>query len=134
MGGLVLKLSPGERILINGMMFENGPKKARITLHADGAHVLRLRDALHPDNIGGPVSIAYHYAQLAVAGEGDPEGTAAELGPRLDELSVALEGTWGFDAIVEARESLETRNFYKTMRSLGPLLPLERDLLGNAVR
>jgi flagellar protein FlbT len=133
MAGLVLKLAPGERILINGLMFENGPKKARITLHAEGAHVLRLRDALHPNQIGGPVSIAYHHAQLAVAGESAPEAAVAELRPRLDDLAFALEGTWAMEALGQAREALEASNFYRMMRALHPLLPLERELLGTTV-
>jgi len=130
MGGLVLKLAPNERILLNGLMIENGPKKARMTLHSDGAHVLRLRDALHPDQVTGPVSIAYHVAQLAVAGQTDPQNALDDLRLRLDDLSRAFENTWAFDAVANARRALEDSNFYKAMRELGPLLPLERDLLG----
>lgn len=130
MGGLVLKLAPNERILLNGLMIENGPKKARMTLHSDGAHVLRLRDALHPDQVTGPVSIAYHVAQLAVAGQTDPQSALDDLRLRLDDLSRAFENTWAFDAVANARRALEDSNFYKAMRELGPLLPLERDLLG----
>jgi len=130
MGGLVLKLAPNERILLNGLMIENGPKKARMTLHSDGAHVLRLRDALHPDQVTGPVSIAYHVAQLAVAGQTDPQNALDDLRLRLDDLSRTFENTWAFDAVANARRALEDSNFYKAMRELGPLLPLERDLLG----
>jgi len=130
MGGLVLKLAPNERILLNGLMIENGPKKARMTLHSDGAHVLRLRDALHPDQVTGPVSTAYHVAQLAVAGQTDPQNALHDLRLRLDDLSRAFENTWAFDAVANARRALEDSNFYKAMRELGPLLPLERDLLG----
>ena len=134
MGGLVLKLAPNERILVNGMLMENGPKKARITLHSENAHILRHRDALHPDNIGGPVSIAYHHAQLAVAGEADPDIAAAELRPRLDDISSALAGTWADEALTEAREALDAKNFYRMIRTLAPLLPLERDLLASSFR
>jgi len=134
MSGLVIKLAAGERILINGMMFENGPKKARLKLHAEDAHVLRLRDALHPDEIGGPISIAYHHVQLAVAGESDPQTATNELRPRLGDLSEALEGTWAVEALTEAREALDASNFYRMMRALAPLLPLERDLLGGTFR
>lgn len=134
MAGLLLKLAPNERILINGLMIENGPKKTKMTVHSDGAHVLRLRDALHPEEIDGPVSIAYHYAQLAVAGESPEEEAEKELRPRLEKLSEVFEGTWAADAVTEAQEALEKNNFYKMMRSLNPLLPLERDLLGARVQ
>jgi len=130
MAGLLLKLAPNERILINGLLFENGPKKTKMTLHSEGAHVLRLRDALHPSDIIGPVSRAYHLAQLAVAGEADPETTAAEISPRLDELSTVFEQTDAKEAVVEARDALADRNFYRVMRALKDLLSLERTLLG----
>lgn len=134
MGGLVLKLAPHERILLNGLMIENGPKKARMTLHSDGAHVLRLRDALHPDAVSGPVSVAYHVAQLAVAGQSDPEAAARDLRQRLADIAGALEGTKASDAVAAAREALEDRNFYKTMRELGPVLGFERELLGSTAQ
>lgn len=130
MAGLLLKLAPNERILINGLLFENGPKKTKMTLHSEGAHVLRLRDALHPSDIIGPVSRAYHLAQLAVAGEADPETTAADISPRLDELSTVFEQTDAKEAVVEARDALADRNFYRVMRALKDLLSLERTLLG----
>jgi len=131
MGGLVLKLAPNERILLNGLMIENGPKKARMTLHSDGAHVLRLRDALHPDQVNGPVSVAYHVAQLAVAGQADQQEALRDLRPRLDDLSRTFENTWAHEVVGKARQALEDSNFYKAMRELAPLLPLERDLLGD---
>jgi len=129
MSGLMLKLAPNERILINGMMIENGPKKTRMTLHAEGAHVLRLRDALHPSEVHGPISIAYHLAQLAVAGESDDTEAVAALKPRLDELSGVFDATWASDAVSEARNALCEKNFYKAMRSLKTILPLEAQLL-----
>jgi len=134
MGGLVLKLAPHERILLNGLMIENGPKKARMTLHSDGAHVLRLRDALHPEEVSGPVSVAYHVAQLAVAGQSDPDEAMDDLRERLADIAVALEGTRASDAVAAAQEALGDRNFYKTMRELGPVLGFERELLGGTVQ
>lgn len=134
MAGLLLKLAPNERILLNGLVIENGPKKAKMMVYSENASVLRLRDALHPKDLGGPVSIAYYYAQLAVAGEKSPEESREELASRLKDLEFAFEGTWASENVDEAKAALEADNFYKTMRSLGPLLPLERELLGGAVQ
>lgn len=129
MSGLLLKLAPHERILVNGLLFENGPKKTKMTLHSEGAHVLRLRDALHPAAIVGPVSRAYHIAQLAVAGENDADASVDTLHTRLEELSNVFEKTSATAAIEEAREALSDRNFYKVMRALKDVLPLETELL-----
>jgi flagellar protein FlbT len=49
MGGLVLKLAPKERVLINGAVIENGEKRSRLSIVTPDANILRLRDAIHPE-------------------------------------------------------------------------------------
>ena len=49
MSGLVLKLGPRERIMINGVVMENGDRRTRLNVLTPDANVLRLRDAIHPD-------------------------------------------------------------------------------------
>ena len=71
MNGLVLKLAPGERVLVNGAVLENGDRRCRLTLVTPNANVLRLRDAIHPDEANTPVKRVVCIAQLAVAGEAD---------------------------------------------------------------
>lgn len=134
MAGLILKLAANERVLLNGMVIENGPKKTTMTIHSEGASVLRLRDAIHPDALGGPVSIAYYYAQLAVAGETSPEEALEELRKRLEELRHVFEGTESLKAVEDAHIALDDQNFYKTMRSLAPLMSVEKNLLGRTVQ
>ena len=56
MSGLVLKLAPNERILINGVVLENGDRRARISVKTPHANILRLRDAIHPGDAVTPVS------------------------------------------------------------------------------
>lgn len=55
MTGLVLKLGPKERILINGAVIENGDRRSRITVLTAQANILRLKDAIHPDDANTPV-------------------------------------------------------------------------------
>ena len=55
MTGLVLKLGPRERIMINGVVMENGDRRARLNVITPEANVLRLRDAIHPDDAKTPV-------------------------------------------------------------------------------
>ena len=69
MGGLVLKLRPHEELLINGVLIENGERNARLRVKTEGAHILRLRDALSPEEATTPLKRAYYIAQLAVAGQ-----------------------------------------------------------------
>ena len=55
MSGLILKLSPKERLLINGAVVENGDRRARLSILTAGANILRLRDAIHPEQVRTPV-------------------------------------------------------------------------------
>jgi flagellar biosynthesis repressor protein FlbT len=48
MTGLVLKLGPRERVMINGVVMENGDRRTRLNIVTPDANVLRLRDAIHP--------------------------------------------------------------------------------------
>ena len=77
MTGLVLKLGPHERIMINGVVMENGDRRARLNVLTPDANVLRLRDAIHPDEVNTPVRRVCYIAQLVLAGEADPEEARA---------------------------------------------------------
>ena len=86
MTGLVLKLKPHEKLLINGVVLQNGDKAARLRVRTAGASVLRLRDALHPKEANTPLQKAYYIAQLAVAGAADVDAARREI---LENLAVA---------------------------------------------
>lgn len=134
MAGLILKLSPNERILINGVVMENGDRKATIKIKTPDAAILRLRDALHPDDVKTPVTRAYYTAQLVVAGSADTEPSAARLTAQLQELGLAFEGTPHAETIAKAIESLRGRNFYSVMRVMRPLIAVESELLSGGER
>lgn len=69
MAGLILKLRPHEQLLINGVVVENGERKAKLRVCSDGANILRLRDAIRPEDATTPLKRAYYAAQMAVAGQ-----------------------------------------------------------------
>ena len=68
MPGLILKLGPGERVMVNGVVMENGPRRTRINILTPEANVLRLRDAIHPHEVTTPVRRVCYVAQLVLAG------------------------------------------------------------------
>ena len=69
MSGLVLKLSPKERVLINGAVIENGDRRSRLSIVTPGANILRLRDAIHPEDVTTPVKRVCYVAQLVLSGD-----------------------------------------------------------------
>ena len=72
MSGLVLKLGPHERVLINGAVIENGDKRSRLAIMTPNAKILRLRDAIHPEEVNTPVRRVCYIAQLVLTGDADP--------------------------------------------------------------
>ncbi len=122
MTGLVLKLKPFEKLLINGAVLQNGPRAARLRVRTAGASVLRLRDALHPRETASAAGKIYYVAQLAVAGEADPETAKAEL---LSMLGAAVEPALTEQqqsAFTRARRAAEGGKLYAVMRAVKPLL------------
>ncbi|MDX1785872.1 MAG: flagellar biosynthesis repressor FlbT, partial [Roseovarius sp.] len=79
MSGLVLKLGPKERVLINSAVVENGERRARLSIVTPDANILRLRDAIHPDAANTPVRRVCYAAQLVLSGDSNPEDARLPL-------------------------------------------------------
>ena len=122
MSGLILKLRPHEELMINGVVVENGDRKTRLRVKTDGAHILRLRDAIRPEDATTPLKRAYYIAQLAVAGQ-LPKAEAAEM------IVHALKSFGGPQARLLRRDIADCakqQDYYKAMRRLRTLLAGER--------
>lgn len=128
-GGLVLKLGPGERVLVNGAVIENGDRRARLTLVTPNAHILRLRDAIHPEEANTPVRRVCYIVQLAVAGEADAEEARRQGLTGIDQLAGVFEDVESVEALDAAAAHLLNRRFYPALRALRTLLPRETALL-----
>jgi flagellar protein FlbT len=130
--GLVLKLAPGERVLINGAVVENGDRRTRLTLITPNAHVLRLRDAIHPHEVDTPVKRVCYIAQMAVAGEADPQDARAQLASGIEQLQAVFVDAESDAALRTAAKHATEDRFYPALRALRTLLPLEAQLLERA--
>jgi flagellar protein FlbT len=129
MSGLVLKLGPRERILINGAVIENGERRARLSIVTPGAHILRLRDAIHPDEATTPVRRVCYAVQLVLTGDADPEEMRLQLLRRIEELSRALTDHDSRRHLDLATSELLSGRFYQCLKALRALIPREDRLL-----
>ena len=129
MAGLVLKLAPKERILINGAVIENGEKRSRLSIVTPEANILRLRDAIHPDEANTPVRRVCYAAQLMLTGDSDPKSAELPLLRRIEELSQVFTDPDSRSTLAEATEALIRRNPYRCLKALRALLPREDRLL-----
>lgn len=132
MSGLVLKLAPRERVLVNGAVIENGDRRGRLCIKTPGAHVLRLRDAIHPDEVNTPVRRVCYVAQLALSGDADPAEARAQLISGIDQLAQALIDPDSRETLATARRAAELDRTYQALRTLRTLLPKEELLLAAA--
>ena len=129
MTGLVLKLGPGERILINGAVIENGERRSRLNIVTPNAHILRLKDAIHPHEVNTPVRRVCYLAQLALSGDADPDEARRQLLVGIEQLSQVFRAGDSRDALTKATASSSDKQFYAALKALRSLLPREARLL-----
>lgn len=129
MTGLILKLQPRERVLINGTIIENGDRRARFNILTHDAKVLRMKDALHPSEVTSPVRRVAYIAQLAIIGDADPKEAKQQLLNGIESLSQILTDHDSRVQLNKATEAVIADHFYNCMKALRQLLSREDRLL-----
>lgn len=132
MTGLVLRLKPFEKLLINGAVIQNGARASRLRVRTEGAHVLRLRDAMHPCDAASTPGKIYYVAQLALAGEADVAAACSEVRALIDEAAISANADEDRAALARAREAAEQGRLYAVMRAMKPVLARGRSASGEA--
>ena len=130
MSGLVLKLAPKERVLINGAVIENGDRRTRISIMTPNASILRLRDAIHPDEVTTPVRRVCYIAQLVLSGDAEPDKARHQLLRGIEQLSQVFTDPDSRVHLAGATDAVIGEQFYPALKCLRNLLPREERLLG----
>lgn len=133
MTGLVLKLGPKERVLVNGAVIENGDRRSRLSILTPNANILRLRDAIRPGEANTPVRRVCYIAQLVLSGDAEEDQARHQLLRGIGQLAQALLDLDSQQALAEAAESVRSGDFYRALKRLRALLPREEHLLGGPV-
>ncbi len=129
MSGLVLKLSPKERVLINGAVIENGDRRSRLSIMTPGANILRLRDAIHPEQATTPVRRACFAIQMVLSGDTSPEKAHHGLLRQIEELSQVFQDVDSRRVLGEASEAVIEGQHYRALKSMRDMLPREDRLM-----
>ena len=130
MSGLMLKLAPGERFIINGTLLENGDKPGRIRVPSPDVMVLRCRDALKPSEVDTPVKQVYYAIQLLITKDLEEDDTVPAIHRACDELKDAFH-ILKPELIPTLQEMIRRGNYYSALCYLKPIIELEGQLLGN---
>lgn len=134
MSGLVLKLGPHERVLINGAVIENGERRSRLAVVTPNANILRLRDAIHPGEVNTPVRRVCYIAQLVLSGDADPVESRQQLLRGIEQLSQVLTDPDSRRSLTLATTAVLDDQYYQAMKALRALLPREERLLAAQVQ
>lgn len=132
MSGLVLKLGPKERVLVNGAVIENGDRRTRLSIITPNAHILRLRDAIHPEEVTTPVRRVCYIAQLVLSGDVEFDDAKPQLLRGMEQLSQVFTDADSRAILTRATEHLVQGETYQTLKALRGLLPREDRLLAAA--
>lgn len=134
MSGLVLKLSPNERVLVNGAVIENGDRRSRISILTPKANILRLRDAIRPDEVNTPVRRVCYIAQLVLSGDVLEDDAKPQILRGIEQLSQVLRDDDSRTHLDQATQAVCSHDFYRTLKSLRNLLQREARLLASTTQ
>ncbi len=134
MSGLVLKLAPKERVLINGAVIENGERRSRLAIMTPNAHILRLRDAIHPEEVNTPVRRVCYIAQLVLSGDVSASEAHLQLLRGIEQLSQILTDHDSRKQLAQATSAVLENQHYGVLKALRSLLPREERLLATGSR
>ena len=129
MSGLVLKLGPKERVLINGAVIENGDRRSKLSIVTPNANILRLRDAIHPEDANTPVRRVCYIAQLILSGDADPDEANIQLMRGIEQLSQVFIDADSRKLLAQATDATTDSQYYQALKFLRTLLPREERLM-----
>lgn len=132
MSGLILKLGPRERVLVNGAVIENGDRRTRLAIVTPNAHVLRLRDAIHPEEATTPVRRVCYIVQLVLSGDVPAAQAQRQILRGIEQLSQVFTDPDSRRSLTEATEGILEGAHYQALKALRALLPREDRLLAVA--
>jgi flagellar biosynthesis repressor protein FlbT len=129
MTGLVLKLGPHERVLINGAVIENGDRRSRLAVMTPNANILRLRDAIHPEGANTPVRRVCYVAQMVLSGDSTAEAMHHALLRGIEQLSQVFLDPDSRALLAVATGAVIDGQHYQALKALRALLPREERLM-----
>lgn len=134
MTGLVLKLGPKERILINGVVVENGDRRGRVQILTPNAKILRLKDAIHPNEVTTPVRRVCYILQLILSGDADICDGKRQVVNGIEQLSHAFRDDDSRRILDASTDYVVRDQFYPGLKSLRMLLSREARLMTAGAR
>lgn len=124
---LRLTLKPNERLILNGCVLRNGPRRLDIEIE-NRADVLRGAEMLDAQSAQTPVRRLAYQIQIALVSEEHRSAYSAQICADIKALRIALprfETVWP-----EIEGHVRDAEFYRAFRALAPIIAHEDALFG----
>jgi flagellar protein FlbT len=92
------------------------------------ANILRLRDAIHPEEVNTPVRRVCYIAQLVLTGDSDAGEARLQLLRGIEQLSQVLTDHDSRTQLTLASKAVLEDQHYQVLKALRSLLPREERL------
>ncbi|WP_439143257.1 flagellar biosynthesis repressor FlbT [Planktotalea sp.] len=128
MVGLVLKLAPKERVIINGSVLENDLRRSQFSIVTPSANVLRLKEAIHPEDATTPTMRLCYQLQLILAGRIAYLDAAKHIDCQFTNLADIFEESYCQQQLDTARKAVAEGRYYSALKLLKLIVPIEERL------
>ncbi len=126
---LKLTLKPGERLVVNGAVLQNGDRRSNLVIQ-NKASILREKDIMQPDEADTPAKRIYFAIMMLYMETGSKKSHQDEFLKRMSEFMDAVSSPEIVSLCVEIIHLAQMGNFYKALTVCRKLFPLEAERLG----
>ena len=123
---LKIKLKPNEKLVINGCVVQNGPKRHSLTV-MNFANIVRGDDLIAREEATTPLRAIYYAIQTLLINPNVVQDSLTEVQQALAKAYTLMHDVAAQDAIMMAANHVSTFDYYKALASLRPLVQRERE-------
>ena len=127
---LKLSLKPGERLVVNGAVLQNGDRRSVLLLQIK-ASILREKDVIQPEEANTPARRIYFPIMMMYLDPSEANKFYDEFVLRLNEFMGAVRSTDILKECVSLSREVMGADYYKALTRCRKLLTFEQGLLGN---
>jgi flagellar protein FlbT len=121
---LKLTLKPGEKLVINGAVVENGDRRAVLVVK-NRASILREKDIMQPAEADTPMRRIYFAAMMLYLDEGSQRQYYDEFLLRMTEFMNAISSPEAVQTCLAIIGHVNAKEYYKALMACRKLFPFE---------
>jgi len=125
---LKLTLGPGEKLVINGAVVQNGERRATLVVQ-NRAAILREKDILKPEEATTPMRRIYFAVMMLYLDDRAERQWMDEFTARMAEFINAISSPEALAECVEIIKHVQSRQYYKALLGCRKLFPFEAERL-----